>query len=96
MHTKLVTALIAGSLLAAQPAAALDPIGSDCGRQDRCLALPPTIEGPLSDHGGFYDPQGNPVDRWGNVIAVPSSAVRAGDSPRAIREVFVSDTRPLR
>jgi hypothetical protein len=47
----------------------------------RCLAVPPP-DRLMADHGGGYDVQGNPVDRYGNVIAVPES--------RGYREVFVS------
>ncbi|HZB55664.1 MAG TPA: hypothetical protein VE527_18655 [Reyranella sp.] len=60
---------------------------------DRCMAsvtVPETtVYGTLSDHGAAvgerYDAQGNPVDRQGNVIAVPAG--RSGSS----REVFVQE-----
>ena len=60
---------------------------------DRCMAavtVPETIVyGTLSDHGMAvgerYDSQGNPVDRQGNVIAVP------GERPGSNREVFVQE-----
>lgn len=46
-----------------------------------CLAVPPP-DRLMADHGGGYDVQGNAVDRYGNVIAVPES--------RGIREVFAT------
>ena len=60
---------------------------------DRCMAsvtVPETIVyGALSDHGAAvgerYDWQGNPIDRQGNIIAVPSG--RSGSD----REVFVQE-----
>jgi hypothetical protein len=60
---------------------------------DRCMAavtVPETVVyGTLSDHGAAvgerYDTQGNPVDRQGNVIAVPTG--RSG----SVREVFVQE-----
>ncbi len=60
---------------------------------DRCMAsvtVPETtVYGTLSDHGAAvgerYDAQGNPVDRQGNVIAVPAG--RSGPN----REVFVQE-----
>ena len=60
---------------------------------DRCMAsmtVPETVVyGTLSDHGMAvgerYDAQGNPVDRQGNVIAVPNG--RSGSN----REVFVQE-----
>jgi hypothetical protein len=56
---------------------------------DRCMAsmtVPETIVyGTLSDHGDRYDTQGNPVDRQGNIVAVP--AERSGST----REVFVQE-----
>lgn len=60
---------------------------------DRCMAavtVPETVVyGTLSDHGWAvgerYDVQGNPIDRQGNVIAVPNG--RSGSS----REVFVQE-----
>ena len=60
---------------------------------DRCVAamtVPETVVyGTLSDHGAAvgerYDWQGNPIDRQGNVVAVPAG--RSGST----REVFVQD-----
>lgn len=60
---------------------------------DRCMAavtVPETVVyGTLSDHGAAvgerYDWQGNPIDRQGNIVAVPSG--RSG----ATREVFVQE-----
>lgn len=46
----------------------------------RCLAVPPNRV--LADHGAAYDPQGNPVDRYGYVIALPET--------RGAREIFVT------
>jgi hypothetical protein len=55
----------------------------------RCAAEMTTPEtvvyGTLSDHGMAYDAQGNPVDRHGNIVAVP--AARSGSG----REVFVQE-----
>lgn len=57
----------------------------------RCALAEPQI---LSDHGmtagESYDVQGNPVDRHGNVIAVPS-----GQREQPAREVFASERRTL-
>jgi hypothetical protein len=50
----------------------------------RCLAVPPP-DRLMSDHGPAYDVQGNPVDRYGYVLAVPEN--------RGIREVFVTFER---
>jgi hypothetical protein len=57
----------------------------------RCLAtIPETIVyGSMSDHGPGYDAQGNPIDRPGNIVAVPAG--RAGT--QQVREVFVSEPR---
>jgi hypothetical protein len=60
---------------------------------DRCVAavtVPETVVyGTLSDHGAAvgerYDWQGNPIDRHGNVVAVPTG--RSGST----REVFVQE-----
>lgn len=60
---------------------------------DRCMAamtVPETVVyGTLSDHGAAagerYDWQGNPIDRQGNIVAVP--AERSGST----REVFVQE-----
>ena len=63
------------------------------GQADRCVAsvtVPETVVyGTLSDHGAAagerYDWQGNPIDRQGNVVAVPAG--RSGSN----REVFVQE-----
>ena len=63
------------------------------GQADRCVAsvtVPETVVyGTLSDHGAAvgerYDWQGNPIDRQGNVVAVPTG--RSGST----REVFVQE-----
>ena len=63
------------------------------GHADRCVAsvtVPETVVyGTLSDHGAAvgerYDWQGNPVDRQGNIVAVPTG--RSGST----REVFVQE-----
>lgn len=60
---------------------------------DRCVAavtVPETVVyGTLPDHGMAvgerYDAQGNPVDRQGNIVAVPAG--RSGSN----REVFVQE-----
>ena len=60
---------------------------------DRCMAsvtIPETtVYGTLSDHGAAvgerYDAQGNPIDRQGNIVAVPTG--RSG----SVREVFVQE-----
>jgi hypothetical protein len=60
---------------------------------DRCMAavtVPETVVyGTLSDHGTAvgerYDSQGNPIDRQGNIVAVPTG--RSG----SVREVFVQE-----
>jgi hypothetical protein len=60
---------------------------------DRCMAsvtVPETtVYGTLSDHGAAvgerYDAQGNPIDRQGNIVAVPTG--RSG----SVREVFVQE-----
>jgi hypothetical protein len=65
---------------------------------DRCVAsvtVPETVVyGTLSDHGAAvgerYDWQGNPVDRHGNIVAVPTG--RSGST----REVFVQEPTPRR
>jgi hypothetical protein len=67
--------------------------GAESQDVDRCVAavtVPETIVyGTLSDHGAAvgerYDWQGNPIDRQGNIVAVPSG--RSG----ATREVFVQE-----
>lgn len=86
-------------LLAATSALAGDP-NAPCAKPekqhqamaDRCIAVfaPPVRVEALSDHGAgageAYDRQGNPLDRHGNIIAVPES--RSGP-----REVFANATR---
>jgi hypothetical protein len=60
---------------------------------DRCVAavtVPETVVyGTLSDHGAAvgerYDWQGNPIDRQGNIVAVPTG--HSGST----REVFVQE-----
>jgi hypothetical protein len=74
----------AGGILDA--AAADDNRPADCGAVanvtgGRCL-----VERAVSDSGPAYDAQGNLVDRYGNVVAVPASAQNA-------RQVFVSEPR---
>jgi hypothetical protein len=54
------------------------------------VTVPETVvHGTLSDHGRAvgerYDAQGNPIDRQGNIVAVPTG--RSG----SIREVFVQE-----
>jgi hypothetical protein len=54
------------------------------------VTVPETfVYGTLSDHGAAvgerYDAQGNPADRQGNIIAVPTG--RSG----SVREVFVQE-----
>jgi hypothetical protein len=58
---------------------------------DRCLVTVPetTVYGSMSDHGPSYNDEGNPVDRHGNVVAVPTG--RAGT--QQFREVFVTEPR---
>jgi hypothetical protein len=62
----------------------------------RCALAEPQI---VSDHGLTagepYDVQGNPVDRHGNVIAVPEGQGQGGRGQPA-REVFANDRRTLR
>lgn len=87
--------LIAGSFFLAGGAQAFDRTCMQTPSQnaDRCVAsmtVPETIVyGTLSDHGMAvgerYDAQGNPIDRQGSVIAVPSG--RSGSN----REVFVQE-----
>ena len=94
----LPTFLILGALSLTSAAQAFD---RSCAQKqdargqnaDRCMAsvtVPETIVyGTLSDHGAAvgdrYDAQGNPVDRQGNIVAVPTG--RSG----AVREVFVQE-----
>jgi hypothetical protein len=58
---------------------------------DRCMPVAPetTVYGAMSDHGPGYDAQGNPVDRHGDIIAVPAGRA----TPGQVREVFVSEPR---
>jgi hypothetical protein len=60
----------------------------------RCALVEPAAGQVLSDHGMMageaYDAQGNPVDRHGDVIAVP-----AGRASQA-REVFARDQGAFR
>ena len=102
-RASLTTFLILGALSVAGTAQAFD---RTCAQRqeaqgqaaDRCVAsvtVPETVvHGTLSDHGAAvgerYDWQGNPIDRHGNVVAVPSG--RSG----AIREVFVQEPAPRR
>ena len=86
--------LIAGSLSLAGGAQAFDRTckvaqetqGENAARCMASMTAPETVVyGTLSDHGERYDAQGNPIDRQGNVIAVPAG--RSGSN----REVFVLD-----
>jgi hypothetical protein len=88
--------LLIGMLSLASGAQALDCTQRQDVRgqgADRCMAsvtVPETVvHGTLSDHGRAvgerYDAQGNPVDRQGNIVAVPAG--RSGSS----REVFVQE-----
>ena len=94
----LTTFLILGVLSLTSAAQALDRAcvqRQDAQGQsaDRCMAsvtVPETIVyGTLSDHGAAvgerYDAQGNPIDRQGNIVAVPTG--RSG----SVREVFVQE-----
>jgi len=98
VRASLPTFLILGALSLASTAQAFD---RTCAQRqaapgqagDRCVAavtVPETVVyGTLSDHGAAvgerYDWQGNPIDRQGNIVAVPSG--RSG----SIREVFVQE-----
>jgi len=90
--------LIAGTLSLASGAQAFDRTcmqtqetqGQNAGRCVASMTVPETVVyGTLSDHGMTvgeqYDMQGNPIDRQGNVVAVPAG--RSGSS----REVFVRE-----
>ena len=92
--------LIAGTLSLASGAQAFDRTcmqtqETQGQNADRCVAsmtVPETIVyGTMSDHGATagerYDMQGNPIDRQGNVVAVPTG--RSGST----REVFVQEPR---
>ena len=87
--------LILGAISLASTAQAFD---RTCAQRqdpqaDRCVAavtVPETVVyGTLSDHGAAvgerYDWQGNPIDRQGNIVAVPTG--RSGST----REVFVQE-----
>jgi hypothetical protein len=95
-RASLPTFLILGVLSVASTAQAFDrncAQRQDVRGQDRCVAavtVPETVVyGTLSDHGAAvgerYDWQGNPIDRQGNIVAVPSG--RSG----SVREVFVQE-----
>jgi hypothetical protein len=100
VRASLPTFLILGALSVTSAAQAFDRTCSQ--RQDpqadRCVAsvtVPETVVyGTLSDHGAAvgerYDWQGNPVDRHGNIVAVPTG--RSGST----REVFVQEPTPRR
>jgi len=85
--------LILGVLSLASAAQAFDRTCAQGQGADRCVAsmtVPETVVyGTLSDHGKAvgerYDAQGNPVDRQGNIVAVPTG--RSGST----REVFVQE-----
>lgn len=92
--------LIAGTLSLASGAQAFDRTcmqtqETQGQNADRCVAsmtVPETVVyGTMSDHGATagerYDMQGNPTDRHGNVVAVPTG--RSG----SVREVFVQEPR---
>ena len=95
VRASLPTFLILGALSLASTAQAFDRTCTQRQdpRADRCMAsvtVPETVVyGTLSDHGAAvgdrYDWQGNPIDRQGNVVAVPAG--RPGSS----REVFVQE-----
>jgi hypothetical protein len=94
VRASLPTFLILGALSLASTAQAFDRACAAKGQDaDRCVAamtVPETVVyGTLSDHGAAvgerYDWQGNPIDRQGNIVAVPSG--RSG----ATREVFVQE-----
>lgn len=98
VRASLPTFLILGTLSLASTAQAFDRTcaqrqGAQGQDADRCVAavtVPETVVyGTLSDHGAAvgerYDWQGNPIDRQGNVIAVPTG--RSGST----REVFVQE-----
>lgn len=67
-----------------------DAQGQGAGRCVASVTVPETVvHGTLSDHGMAvgerYDAQGNPVDRQGNIVAVPAGRSGSG------REVFVQE-----
>src|SRR3954454_16676717 len=95
VRARLPTLLFLGALSITGAAQAFD---RTCAQRpdsqaDRCIAavtVPETVVyGTLSDHGAAvgerYDWQGNPIDRQGNVVAVPTG--RSGST----REVFVHE-----
>ena len=95
VRASLPTFLILGALSLTGTAQAFD---RTCRQRqdpqaDRCVAsvtVPETVVyGTLSDHGAAvgdrYDWQGNPIDRQGNIVAVPAG--RSGST----REVFVQE-----
>ena len=95
VRASLPTFLILGALSLTSTAQAFDrtcTLRQD-PQVDRCVAsvtVPETVVyGTLSEHGAAvgdrYDWQGNPIDRQGNVIAVPTG--RSGST----REVFVQE-----
>jgi hypothetical protein len=95
VRASLPTFLILGALSLTSTAQAFDrtcTLRQD-PQADRCVAavtVPETVVyGTLSDHGAAvgdrYDWQGNPIDRQGNIVAVPSG--RSGST----REVFVQE-----
>jgi len=95
VRASLPTFLILGALSLTSTAQAFDRTCTlrQNPQADRCVAavtVPETVVyGTLSDHGAAvgdrYDWQGNPIDRQGNIVAVPSG--RSGST----REVFVQE-----
>ncbi len=95
VRASLPTFLILGTLLLSSGAQAFDRTCTQRqdSQADRCMAsvtVPETVVyGTLSDHGAAvgdrYDWQGNPIDRQGNIVAVPTG--RSGST----REVFVQE-----
>jgi hypothetical protein len=99
--TLLIAGLLIALLIPANPAAAGDrcvrpntQVSGVAGPAvDRCLMVPvrPNADRVASDFGLTagepYDAQGNPVDRYGNIIAVSQDRSGAG---RPL-QVFVSD-----
>ena len=90
----LAALVLAGGAQAFDRSEASSAGSQSCASADRCIVaqLPSrtmdgtVVYGMLSDNGDAYDHQGNPIDRHGNIIAVPEN--RGG-----AREVFVSGTR---
>ena len=79
-----------------------DACGPGPGRAapERCLAVIVTdlpAGRVLSDHGASvgepYDAQGNPLDRHGDIVAVPEAPATAGAPSAQIREVFAAQPR---